>query len=690
MHPKLKDDVQFIKGVGPKRREVFAKLGLRTVWDALNHFPRGYEDRSQVRKVADLAVGDRATIRVRVGGAQTQRTRGGRELARVLFEDETGGIEGVWFNTRYWDASLFEDDRELLVTGKVDYYNGLQIVAPHCEPTDGGAALVFGSNLLPDYPLTEGLSQISMRKFMKQVVEGYCDLVEEYLPDELRERHELVNINDAYRNVHFPEDAKLAESARFRLVYSEFLVLELGMALRRHGVRREDMGIRFEVTDKIDARIRRLFPFELTAAQERAIKEIRADMRSPRPMNRILQGDVGSGKTVVAMYALLAAIADGCQAAIMAPTEVLAEQHYRTFGRFLARGRVRLELMVGSRAAKERRESIARLASGEVDIAIGTHALVQPDVAFRNLGMVVVDEQHKFGVLQRHKLRQKGKHPDVLVMTATPIPRTLSLTVFGDLDFSVIDEMPPNRRPVKTFWAAPDRREKAYQFICGRLQQGEQAFIIYPLVEESDKIDLQAAVAAAEALRRGPFRDFTVGLLHGRMSAEEKNRAMHAFRDGDTDVLVSTIVIEVGIDVPNASVMIVEHAERFGLAQLHQLRGRIGRGTHTNQAWFIVFGNPTTEDGKARLKIITETADGFRIAEEDLRLRGPGEFLGTRQHGLPDLGIGDIIGDFSVLRTARRDAFKLVADDPDLAQWPMLRQRVMDLYSDRLELIRVG
>jgi ATP-dependent DNA helicase RecG len=349
-----------------------------------------------------------------------------------------------------------------------------------------------------------------------------------------------------------------------------------------------------------------------------------------------------------------------------------------------------MELLVGSRNGRERAECLERLARGEIELAIGTHALVEPDVAFKNLGMVVVDEQHKFGVLQRHTLRQKGRHPDVLVMTATPIPRTLSLTVFGDLDCSVLDEMPPNRRPVKTFWAPPEKRDGAYDFICERLAAGEQAFIVYPLVEESDRLDLQAAVQAAADLQAGPLRDYRVGLLHGRMSATEKNRAMDDFRQGRTHVLVSTIVIEVGIDVPNASVMIVEHAERFGLAQLHQLRGRIGRGGHTKQAWFVLFGEAKTEDARARLRILVSTTDGFRIAEEDLRLRGPGEFFGTRQHGLPALGIGDIIRDFNVLRAARHDAFRLVADDPDLARLPVLRQKVMEKFCDRLELIHVG
>ena len=685
----LNRSIQYVKGVGPRRVTQLAKLGVHTVAEALNFFPRGYEDRSVIRKIKDLRVGERATLRVRVVDVEVRRTRKGRDMARVLFEDDTDTIEAVWFNTRYWSADRFEHGRELLVTGKVDSYDGLQLVSPQCEPV--GSQEGFGDAVLPQYPLTEDLSQWVVRKVMRRVVDEYADLIEEFLPRELLEARGFLNINDAYRNIHFPETGEMARLARKRLIYSEFLLLELGMALRRRRVRREDKGCAFDVTEAIDRRIRKRFPFTLTPAQERVITEIREDMRAPLPMNRLLQGDVGSGKTAVALYALLVAVANGRQAAIMAPTEVLAEQHMRTFGEYLKGSRVRIERFTGGARAAERREGLARLAAGEIDIAVGTHALVQSDVEFKDLGLVVVDEQHKFGVLQRAELRRKGRHPDVLVMTATPIPRTLALTVFGDLDTSILDEMPPGRRPAQTRLGATElERRKTYDFIRRRLADGEQAFIVYPLVEETDKSELQAATQEAERLQAGEFRDYEVGLLHGRMKPEEKDRIMRAFRDGEIRVLVSTVVIEVGVDVPAASVMVVEHAERFGLAQLHQLRGRIGRSADTRQAWFIMFSDSRGEDTTRRLQVIVDTTDGFRIAEEDLRIRGPGEFFGPRQHGLPDLIIGDLVEDVEALLEARRDAFGIVAEDADLSAHPLLKQKMEAKYAGKLELIRVG
>ena len=520
-------------------------------------------------------------------------------------------------------------------------------------------------------------------------VEHCAPALEETFPPALLKQRKLMPIQEAIRQIHFPDSAGAAHRARRRLIYEEFFLMELGMALRKRGVKDETKGYAFRITPKIDEHIRMLFPFKLTGAQERVIAEIAEDMRSPKPMNRMLQGDVGSGKTVVALYALLAAVADGFQAAIMAPTEILAEQHRQTCSRYLAHSRVRVLTLTGG-APRERGERLKAVSMGEADLIVGTHALIQRDVRFKKLGMVVVDEQHKFGVIQRQALRQKGKHPDVLVMTATPIPRTLSLTVFGDLDFSVLDEMPPGRRPVRTRWVEPGKRAKGYEFIRKRLAAGEQAFIVYPLVEESEKLDLKSATERAAYFQRKVFPEFRVGLLHGRMPPAKKDQVMADFRAGRIHVLVSTIVVEVGIDVPNASIMVVEHGERYGLSQLHQLRGRIGRGRH--ESWFLVFGEPRNEDALRRLRVIQSTSDGFRIAEEDLKLRGPGEFFGTRQHGLPELRIGDIIADLPLLRLARKDAFELVADDPELAaeQNRLIKDRLVKKFRDRLDLIDVG
>lgn len=689
MSKSLHDSVQYVKGVGPKRLELLNRLGIRTVRDLLTFIPRDYEDRSHITPIARLRVGDKATIKARVVQVEKYRARGGRAMARVLVDDGTDTLVCTWFNTRYFSAASFPEGRELLITGKVDYYNGPQMVSPQHEPADEGEAM-FGSRILPVYPLTEALNQTAIRKMTLQAVEEYAPLVEDLHSPEWLKEHNLMPLPEALRNIHYPDTMELAAQARRRFAYDELFVLEVGMAIRRHGVRVEEKGFAFDITPEIDERIRKRFPFNLTKAQERVVAEIQEDMRSPKAMNRMLQGDVGSGKTVVALYAMLVAVANHRQAAIMAPTEILAVQHFNTLERYLAGSRVRMALLVGGKTPRERAGEIKRIAAGEADIIVGTHALVEEDVQFRNLAMVVVDEQHKFGVLQRAKLRQKGRQPDVLVMTATPIPRTLALTVFGDLDFSVIDEMPPGRRPPKSRWYPKNKLPEAYEFIRKHIIAGEQAFVVYPLVEESETLDLKAAVSSARDLQKQVFPEFRVGLLHGRMRPDEKEAVMAEFRAGRYHILVSTIVIEVGIDVPNATIMVIEHAERFGLAQLHQLRGRIGRGQ--KPSFFLLFGEPKNDDARQRLSIICATSDGFRISEEDLKLRGPGEFFGTRQHGLPELHVADIINDYQLLRLARRDAFALISEDPHLSNpaHARIKERLEETFKDRLDLIRVG
>ena len=685
----LSDPVQYAKGVGPRRFELLKRLGIHTIGDLIFFTPRDYEDRSKITPIARLRVGERATVRARVASVDQHRTKRGRAMAEVAIQDDTGTLKCVWFSTRYFRTQDFPLDREMLFTGKVDFYRGPQMVSPQHELADQGEG-VFGPSVLPIYPLTEKLKQTSLRRIMKTAVEEYADLVQDMFDHAFRKERHLLGLADAIRNVHFPETTETGRRARQRLAYDELFLLELGMALRRRGIRRDAGGFAFEITPEIDQRIRRRFPFRLTAAQEKVIREIQADMRDPRAMNRLLQGDVGSGKTVVALYAALVAVANHFQAALMAPTEILAVQHYETIGRYLKGSRVRMELLVGGRTVRARADGLKLVAAGEVDLAIGTHALVQGDVEFKNLGMVIVDEQHKFGVLQRAGLRRKGRHPDVLVMTATPIPRTLALTVFGDLDVSVLDEMPPGRQPIRTRWYPPDKLDVAHEFIRKHIVAGEQAFVVYPLVEESEKLDLKAAASSAEHLQRQVFPEFRVGLVHGRMSTDEKDRVMAEFRAQRYHILVSTVVVEVGIDIPNATIMVVEHAERFGLAQLHQLRGRIGRGA--KPSWFLLFAEPKGEEARRRLGVICSTSDGFRIAEEDLKIRGPGEFFGTRQHGLPELRVADIVGDYRLLRLARRDAFQVVAKDPDLSRPENagMRDRLHDVFQDRLDLIRVG
>ncbi len=685
----LQDSVQYVKGVGPKRAAMLRRLGIDTVADLLYLIPRDYEDRSVITPIGRLRVGQRATIRGRVTDARKFRSRGGRGMAEVWVEDDSGGLRCIWFNTRYFREEDFPAGREMFFTGRVNFYRERQMVSPQHELADEGEAL-FGSRILPVYPLTEKLKQNSMRLIVKAALDDYADLLQDMFEPSFLNKRLLPSLPEAIRSIHYPETQGDAAHGRRRLAYDELFLLEFGMALRRRSIRREEGGFAFRVTPEMDRRIRRRFPFKLTAAQNRTVTEIQKDMRSNRAMNRMLQGDVGSGKTVVALYAMLVAVANHFQAALMAPTEILALQHWETVGRYLRGSRVSMALLVGGRSSRERAEAIRQVTEGEADLLIGTHALIEGDVQFKNLGLVVVDEQHKFGVLQRAKLRQKGRHPDVLVMTATPIPRTLALTVFADLDLSVLDEKPPGRRPVKTRWYPPEQLEDAYEFIRTRIGNGEQAFVVYPLVEESEALDLKAATSSARHLQQKVFPELRVALVHGRMRSDEKDRVMAEFRAGRYHILVSTIVIEVGIDIPNATIMVVEHAERFGLAQLHQLRGRIGRGS--KPSWFLLFGEPKSDEARRRLGIICSTTDGFKIAEEDLKLRGPGEFFGTRQHGLPELRVADIVGDTRLVRIARRDAFQLASEDPDLSmpQHERIRERFQDVFRNRLELIHVG
>ena len=694
MQDPLEQSPQFVKGVGPKRVALLAKLGVRTVRDLFYYAPRDYQDRTKLQRIQDIKVGEDASIVGEVLRSDSRRTRRQMHMLEMFVGDDTGVVTATWFNQPYKKAAAKVGDR-VLISGKVTFYNGLQLVSPDIEvlASEGTPLEDEGEpqgSILPVYPSTEGLPQFALRRMTSAALDSFLEHEPETLPPRLLEKRALLPVQDALRYAHYPDSFDRMAEARRRLAYDEFLALELAMALRRRGIKDDQHGLSFKVGQNVDAHVRRLFPFTLTKAQNRAIEEIAADMRSPKPMNRLLQGDVGSGKTVVAIHAMLSAIANERQAALMAPTEILAEQHFATLSEFLRQAQVRIGLFTGGLGSKERAEGLNALASGEIDLAVGTHALIQTDVEFHRLGLVVVDEQHKFGVMQRATLRHKGITPDVLIMTATPIPRTLSLTVFGDLDVSTIDELPPGRQPIETRRVRPDKRDQAFEFVRQQLALGRQAFVVYPLVEESEKVDLKAATEAAQTIQRDVFPDFNIGLIHGRMRAAEKDQVMRAFRDRALDVLVATTVIEVGIDVPNATIMIVEHADRYGLAQLHQLRGRIGRGAH--RSYCLLFGYATTEEGSERLKVMTETTDGFRIAEVDLKLRGPGEFFGTKQHGLPALKFGNIIEDFELLRTAREDAFEITDKDPALEQpeHQALKVGLYRRFAGRLDLINVG
>lgn len=683
----LNQSVQYLKGVGPRRSEIFGRLGIHTIRDMLFYFPRDYKDRTRIQKISEARIGAEITVQGKVLGVQTRMARSRKSILEVFVSDETGTIAATWFNQPFLTKKFHVGDTVFL-HGKVGTYKYLQLLSPEYEIIQGDDGDIKEGSIIPVYPLTEHMSQTHFRKIMKEAVHHFVGSIDEILPKEIMKKNQLLPINTAIKNIHFPEKFENLKNARCRLVYDELFILELAMALRRRGIK-EEVGISFKIGANVDTHIRNLIPFALTNAQERVINEITEDMRNHKPMNRLLQGDVGSGKTVVAIYAILAAIANGYQAAFMAPTEILAKQHFQTLQKYLQHSHVRICLLTGDTNSRQRKEDLEQIKNGQVDLVIGTHALIEETVQFKQLGLVVIDEQHKFGVVQRLKLKKKGLCPDVLIMTATPIPRTLSLTLFGDLDVSILDEMPPGRSPVKTIWIPKDKEKDAYSFIHDEIAKGRQVFIVYPLVEESENFDLKSAVTEARRLQQEVFPTLRVGLLHGQMKPAEKDRVMMDFKEKRYDILVSTVIIEVGIDIPNATIMVIVHAERFGLSQLHQLRGRIGRGSE--QSYCLLFGNPNTYVSTERLKIMTRTSDGFKIAEMDFRLRGPGEFFGTRQHGLPELKISDLIKDFPILKKARDDAFALVAKDPQLTMVThrQMRQRVLETFQDRLELINI-
>ena len=696
---------QYVRGVGPRNAALLRKLKIETVGDLLYHLPRKYLDCSKIVPMNRARRSQFCTVRGNVIDAESRRTFSGKTIAKFVLTDGTGAIAAVWFNAPYMARAMKEGD-VVIMSGVVQFYDMAQMVAPDFEVLGTDEAEVLGDMtrtmpILPVYPATEGLTQRRLRLIIGNALGSALEEVRDFLPPEILRERKLPSLADALQVIHFPQNINETKTARRRLVYDELFLMELVMALRHKALKKEDKTNRVAVTPEIDAHIRRLFPFELTSAQEKVIREISRDIESPKPMNRLLQGDVGSGKTVVALHAMLCYVANRCQAALMAPTEILAQQHYLTVRRFLAGSRVRILPLIGGMSKKERREKLAVISAGQPDIVIGTHALVQEDVNFAKLGIIIVDEQHKFGVLQRGSLIKKGVNPDVLIMTATPIPRTLAMTVFGDLDVSIIDKMPPGRKRIKTWWVPRRKMPGAYDFIRDEIRKGRQAYFVYPLVEESKNEQtrrLRAATEMAKLLAKEVFPEFKVALLHGRMSSEEKDSVMHAFRDGKIQVLVSTIVIEVGIDVPNATMMVIENAERFGLSQLHQLRGRIGRGAE--ESYCILFGNPRTPEGKERLKIISRTSDGFKIAEEDLRVRGPGEFFGTRQHGLPELKVANLIEDYDILRMARKDAFSIARQRAvtaggqsvrvEATHYNMMLDAVRDRFADMVELIGVG
>jgi ATP-dependent DNA helicase RecG len=666
------------------------RLGIETMGDVLFHFPRTYEDLTDVRPISGLSAGSLQTAHGEVVEIEGKQLADGRCIVSVVLSD--GGrhcLEGVWFNQPY-AARSFRYGQRLSFSGKPKWHRDhWQMANPRVQILDA-AVDPTGNAIVPVYPLTEDLRPEHLRPIIRQAVELYSGAVIDILPPELRTRRGWPDVSQALRQVHLPNTLAEAKTGRQRFVYEEFLVLQLALALRRRDLRDRQQAPSLVTTQAIDAHIRRLFPFQLTADQNRAVIEVCRDLASDRPMQRLLQADVGAGKTAVAVYALLVTVANKHQAVLMAPTEVLAQQHWHTLERYLAHSRVRRLLLTGALTTKGRREALEAIREGQVDLVVGTQALVQEDVQFARLGLVVIDEQHKFGVNQRARVRRLGIDPHYLVMTATPIPRTVALTIFGDLDVSTIRQLPPGRQPVMTRWVPDNRRDWVYDQLRKGLREGRQGYVVCPLVTASETLDLKAAEQTFSELQAGPLRDFRLGLLHGQLEESAKDQVMEQFRRRELDLLVSTTVVEVGVDVPNATLLLVEHAERFGLSQLHQLRGRISRGKVPGQCY--LFADPANDEAKERLRLLTRITDGFTLAEQDARLRGLGEFFGTRQHGLGEFRIGNLMADHDLLKMAREDAFALVAADSGLRrpEHALLRRTVMERYGKSLDLAEIG
>lgn len=686
----LQQPVEALKSVGRTRGEQLERLGITTVGDLLLHFPHSYDDLTEVRGFDQLEAGILQTVQGEVVELDGKTLADGRRVASVVIADERGKcVEGVWFNQLQIVRQCRYGQR-LAFSGKPKWQRDHWSMShPRVQFLDdeGGEAR---REVVPVYPLTENLRLDQLRPLIRQALALAAEHVVEVLPEFLRARRGYSPVSEALWHVHFPEVVAQGLAARKRFIYEEFLVLQTALAARRREVRDRERAPKLVTTAAIDAHIRRLFPFTLTADQDRAIVSICRDLASERPMQRLLQADVGAGKTAVALYALLVAVANKHQAVLMAPTEVLARQHWFTLEQALAQSRVRRGLLTGGLPAKARRQLLDDLKTGALDLVVGTQALVQEGIEFARLGLVVIDEQHKFGVNQRARVRKLGADPHYLVMTATPIPRTMALAVFGDLDTSTIRQLPPGRQRVQTKWHSDSQRERVYERLRAEMKQGRQAYVVCPLVEESESLDLVAAEQHFTTLRDGPFQEFRLGLLHGRLDDETKERVMRQFRAHEIDLLVSTLVIEVGVDVPNATLMVIEHAERFGLSQLHQLRGRVSRGTVAGEC--TLFTGVTTEDARLRLRAICRTSDGFALAEEDARLRGLGEFFGTRQHGVGELRFGDLLADLDLLEQARQDAFELVSADARLQkpEHAALRRAVLERYGKTLDLAAIG
>ncbi|MBS3909001.1 MAG: ATP-dependent DNA helicase RecG [Actinobacteria bacterium] len=687
-NPSLDLPVINVKFVGSAIAQSLKKLGIETVGDLLFHFPHKYLDLSKMKKINEVRGGEHVTIVGEVREVGKKRVRTGLRIVEVALFDGTGYIKGVWFNQDYV-ATRLKEGMQVSFSGKVNYkFNRYQMDNPMYDIVGEAAGEpIHSGRIVPVHPATKNVTPNIMRRILKNALDEYGDIAET-LPQALIAKKGLPPRAEALREIHFPTERELLLQARHRLIFEELFLMQAGLAARKRRIESDLKGVAHKRDGVLTDGLLRSLPFELTGDQTSAIGEIQDDMERNSPMNRLLQGEVGSGKTIVALFALLAAIQGGYQATMMAPTEVLAVQHYGKIKDIVDKLGVSTALLIGSMSQKEREVLREGVKAGDIDLIIGTHAIIQNDVDFKMLGLAVIDEQHRFGVQQRMYLKEKGYHPDILIMSATPIPRTLSLTLYGDLDVTIIKELPGGREPgahVDTLLCRADKREQAYEKVRREVADGHQAYIVCPLIEESDKIEVRAVMREAERLQTEVFPDLRVGLIHGRLKSGEKQEVMAQFARGELDILISTTVIEVGIDVANATVMLIEDAERFGLAQLHQLRGRIGRSGL--KSYCILFGEPTTDEGKQRINAIRTIKDGFKLAEADLRIRGEGQLFGTRQSGLPDLRIAKLTRDYEILTDARREAFSIVESDPALAKPEnrMLREEIRTRFAHNLD-----
>lgn len=677
---RLSNSVQYVKGVGPKRASKLRRLNIYTVEDLITFFPRDYEDRRKLSKINYCTEGEKCSLKVQIINKPTiLRPRRNLSILKIPVKDDTGIAFLTWFNQDYLADNFIVGDN-LVVNGKIKRIgNEIQITNPVYENEDKMKNKI--ERIIPIYPLTEKLSNNEMTKIINNALKEYLNEVEEILPSQILEKYNLLPIKSALLNIHFPQSIELFNAARTRLVFEELLIFQLGLFLINNKNKSEKQGIRFKRSSEVYEFINKL-PFELTNAQKHVFIEIESDMERELQMNRLVQGDVGSGKTVIAVLAMIKAWSSGYQSVMMAPTEILATQHYETVSGMLKYYDISCELLVGSLSNNKKEDILRKLQSGEIDVLIGTHAVIQDYVKFKNLGLAITDEQHRFGVKQRAELSQKGINPDILVMTATPIPRTLALILYGDLDISIIDELPPGRKEISTYAVGFEMEKRVTEFIKKQVREGRQAYIVSPLIEESDSLDLNAAEELYNKFQCENFKGFRLGLLHGKMKSKEKDYIMGQFKNGNIDILISTTVIEVGVNVPNASIMVIYNAERFGLSQLHQLRGRVGRGNYKSYCILLSKGN--SKIARERMRIMQKTNDGFIISEKDLELRGPGEFFGTKQHGLPDLKIANLFTDIEILKTVQKEAITILNEDPILSNenYLLLKEKIIKKFKN--------